>query len=215
MTAQPLAESPDELQAEFAALEDELVQAEMDLAALQADLDVFERRYLEQIGPRLARVDELRAAIAAAAGEKGSRTQRSALRQLYRKLARALHPDLATDEDDRAFRTAQMAEVNAAYAQGNRAKLEQMERELDSGRLTQPVLTMIHTWRIKIAQARRRIVEIREAREQLFSSPAGQLWTEGQEASSEGRDLLAEMATSLDAQIRDLEGELAMVREPE
>ncbi|MCJ7555432.1 MAG: hypothetical protein MUP90_00775, partial [Gammaproteobacteria bacterium] len=45
------------------------------------------------------------------------------LRTLYRELAKLVHPDLTTDEGDRARRTPLMVEVNAAYQAGDEARL--------------------------------------------------------------------------------------------
>ena len=45
------------------------------------------------------------------------------LKQLYRKLARRYHPDLARNAADRLQSNTQMAEINQAYADGDLAKL--------------------------------------------------------------------------------------------
>ncbi len=53
-------------QAEFAALEAELIQRELDLATLRAELADFERRYLQTVGALYAELDEIEAQIAEA-----------------------------------------------------------------------------------------------------------------------------------------------------
>jgi hypothetical protein len=45
------------------------------------------------------------------------------LKQIYRKLASALHPDRETNQEERLRKTALMTEVNQAYADGNLLKL--------------------------------------------------------------------------------------------
>jgi hypothetical protein len=50
--------------AEFAALESDLAQRELELATLQAELHAFERRYLRIVGVRYAELDEIEAQIA-------------------------------------------------------------------------------------------------------------------------------------------------------
>lgn len=53
---------------------------------------------------------------------------RGTLRALFRRLAEALHPDKATDDDTRASRTEAMKEVTAAYHEGDYARLIEIER---------------------------------------------------------------------------------------
>src|ERR1017187_3987439 len=45
------------------------------------------------------------------------------IRSLYREIAKRIHPDLATDDAERAKRNQVMAEVNRAYADGDEARL--------------------------------------------------------------------------------------------
>jgi DnaJ-class molecular chaperone len=45
------------------------------------------------------------------------------LKRLYREIAKRIHPDLATDDAERAKRNQLMAEVNRAYADGDEARL--------------------------------------------------------------------------------------------
>ena len=52
------------------------------------------------------------------------------LKQLYRELAKSVHPDLAVDEVDRVKRSEKMTLVNAWYAQHDLASLRQLLREV-------------------------------------------------------------------------------------
>ena len=51
------------------------------------------------------------------------------LKQIYRKLTSALHPDRETDHEERLRKTALMTEVNKAYADGNLLKLLHLQWE--------------------------------------------------------------------------------------
>lgn len=56
-----------------------------------------------------------------------------ALKRLYRRLARVLHPDLARDDAERARLGDLMAKVNAAYAKQDRTALEVMAERVGAG----------------------------------------------------------------------------------
>jgi hypothetical protein len=56
-----------------------------------------------------------------------------ALRRVYRRLARLLHPDLAGDDAERERLTAAMAQVNAAYAAGDLQALELTAEKVGAG----------------------------------------------------------------------------------
>ncbi|HSM94307.1 MAG TPA: J domain-containing protein, partial [Anaeromyxobacteraceae bacterium] len=57
----------------------------------------------------------------------------AALKRVYRRLARVLHPDLATDAAEQARLGDLMARVNAAYAKGDRTTLEVMAEKVGAG----------------------------------------------------------------------------------
>ncbi|OIJ92097.1 hypothetical protein [Streptomyces colonosanans] len=54
-------------------------------------------------------------------------------RRLYRELVRKAHPDLAQDEDERTRRDEFIARVNAAYARGDEALLQELSQEWAAG----------------------------------------------------------------------------------
>jgi hypothetical protein len=58
-----------------------------------------------------------------------------AIRDIYRKLATRIHPDLAEAEGDRAARTEAMKEVTRAYHEGDLARLLEIERAWGAGAL--------------------------------------------------------------------------------
>lgn len=54
------------------------------------------------------------------------------IKELYRDIAKKIHPDLAIDEQDRERRTKIMAEVNQAYREGDYERLETILREWET-----------------------------------------------------------------------------------
>lgn len=113
--------------AELAALETKLAQRELDVATTQAELHAFEREYLQVVGIRYTELDRLEAQIAEyMAYLESSRDFRpsESLKKLYREVAKRIHPDLTTDEDERSRRQQLMAEANQAYEDGDEEQLQ-------------------------------------------------------------------------------------------
>jgi hypothetical protein len=52
---------------------------------------------------------------------------------LYREIAKRIHPDLATEDDERAKRNQLMAEVNRAYEDGDESRLRAILNEWETG----------------------------------------------------------------------------------
>lgn len=55
------------------------------------------------------------------------------LKKLYRAAAKKIHPDLVTDETERARRTVIMADMNRAYQEGDAVKLRAILQQWESG----------------------------------------------------------------------------------
>jgi hypothetical protein len=126
------------------------------------------------------------------------------LRALFREAAKAMHPDLASDDEDRARRERFMAEANKAYSEGDeprlRAILEQWQSSPESVRGEGTAVELVRTIR-KLAQAHRRLEEIRSELETLKGSDLCKLHSQAIQAQTEGRDLLNELAEQVQAQI--------------
>jgi hypothetical protein len=60
-------------------------------------------------------------------------SEAAALKRIYRRLARVLHPDLAQDREEQGRLGELMARVNAAYAKGDRTTLELMAEKVGAG----------------------------------------------------------------------------------
>ena len=128
------------------------------------------------------------------------------LKNLYRRVAKAVHPDLATDENERAYRTRLMARANAAYREGDMEALEQIldewEHRDETSFLAAEGPDLLGQLEQKIHQVRLRLAEIARKIAELKRSERHQLMTRVQRAEQEGRDLLGEMAEDLRGQIR-------------
>ena len=120
------------------------------------------------------------------------------LKKLYRDVAKSLHPDLATDDDDRARRQRFMAEANQAYEEGNETRLREILREWESSpdaiKGDGVAAELIRVIR-KIAQVQARLRTIEATIDDLQSSDLYRLKGEVESAEAEERDLLAEMAS--------------------
>jgi U3 small nucleolar ribonucleoprotein component len=137
--------------------------------------------------------------------------QSQTLKNLYREVAKRIHPDLTTDSGDRARRQQLMADANKAYEEGDEARLRAILEEYElspesvTGEGTAAELVRVIR---KIAQARKRLVQIEREVQELQKSELFALKTKVDRAAGAGRDLLAEMAEDLNAQIAISRGRL-------
>jgi hypothetical protein len=128
------------------------------------------------------------------------------LRSLFREAAKRIHPDFAKDEADRELRTRLMAQVNAAYCQGDADALQRILDEFgNSPESVQGEGVGAELVRIirQIHQARKNIAAIDQELESLRASEIAQLRQDVEKAEKEERDLLAELAVSVQARIAD------------
>jgi hypothetical protein len=129
------------------------------------------------------------------------------LKGLYREIAKRVHPDLSADERGRTRRNRFMSDANLAYAEGDAARLdailEEWESSPDSVEGEGVVADLVRTIR-KIHQAKKRLPQIRAEILELKSSDVAKLRQETERVKTRGRDLLAEMAAQLDADIARL-----------
>ncbi len=128
----------------------------------------------------------------------------SELKRLYREAARQVHPDTATNEEDRARRERSMQEVNAAYAAGDEDALRRIVMDSEycpeavegSGTATELVRVLR-----QLRQIRNRLSVIELDITDLSKSDMGRLRAKAETAALEGRDLLAEMALKIQSQL--------------
>jgi hypothetical protein len=139
------------------------------------------------------------------------------IKRLFRQLAQKIHPDRASDEADRAWRTQLMSEANRAYRAADAKGLREVATLWEEGQAVpsavSPAPTFHHdTLSRQVAQMRQRLHEIEAELHRLFGSRLYELFAATRQAYRQGRDLLQEMADSLDGQLEALHGELAPAR---
>ena len=149
----------------------------------------------------------------AAADEPAAFRPSADVKRLFRQIAQKIHPDRATDEADRAWRTQLMSEANRAYRAGDQTGLQEVAALWQEGRRDAPTasaaVTPAPTLLRQVEGMRTRLLEIQRELQKLFGSRLYELFIAARQARRQGRDLLAEMAEKLDDSIKQLSRQLA------
>ena len=204
---------------ELSALEADLVQGELDLATTHGELQNFEREYQQIIGTRYAELERIEIQIAEyMAYLESSRDFNPSedIKQVYRQVAKLIHPDLTTDPQQKSIRQQLMTEANQAYEDGNIDRLREILRSWESRPeavqgegIGAELIRIIR----KIAQCRDRLHKIRQEISEIEQTELYQLRVEVNSAGEKGKDLLVEMARDLDEQIGIAQAELTKIKE--
>ncbi len=198
--------------ARFAPLYAELDRLEAEIARRVAtDLGTAEARAKAAEAEERATDSETAREDAAAQPELTSPPSED-LKALYRRVAKAIHPDLATTTEERERRTRMMAEANAAYAAGDADALERLAAsEADRPEAVEGDGTGAQLVRVlrKIAQVRRRFAELDSLEEALEADPMWALYARVSQAEATGADPLAGVEADLLAQIAAAKARLA------
>ncbi len=204
--------------AELDALEADLVQGELDLATLHAELQNFDREYHQVIGTRYAEIEEIEQQIAeymAYLESENNFNPSEDLKKLYREVAKQIHPDLTTDTAEKIERQKMMVEVNQAYEDGDieklRAILHGWESRPESVRGEGVGAELVRVIR-KISQCRERLRRIQEEMVSVKQTELYELLSEANTAEKNGQNLLIEMAKNLDEQIGQLQQNLKEIK---
>ena len=141
-----------------------------------------------------------------------------ALKTLYRAMARKSHPDLASTDDERVRRNQWMAKANDAYQRQDedalRALLADWETSPECVSGTGVASDLVRVIR-QIAHVRHRVGSIGREIEAIEASELYILYTKYKAELRAGRNLLDDLAATLNAQIADAKRELAVaMREP-
>lgn len=139
------------------------------------------------------------------------------LKKLFRQVAKKIHPDLASDEKEKNRRHELMAKLNMAYDRLDEDAIRAVLQEWEAGYHPEKNATL-GTQLVKIvrqvAQIKKRLSRIEEELVEIKNSGMHQLMHKMASAEKTGRDLLEEMAASVDekinsikSKVRDLAGE--------
>ncbi len=139
------------------------------------------------------------------------------LKNLFRKVAKAIHPDLAANERERAYRTSLMARANEAYRNEDmealRRILDEWEHRDEKSFLAESQLTESERLAQKIQRIKARLAEIAARLRELKQSDLYLLMLKVEQADLAGRDLLGDMAKDLQYQIQSAQGLLDSLRQ--
>jgi len=126
-------------------------------------------------------------------------TEAAALKRVYRRLARVLHPDLARDAAEQARLGELMARVNAAYGKGDRTTLEVMAEKVGAGEPLgelSPEERLAHLAR-RVATLENVAASLRREKAKLTRTDTFRLRAEAQAREEAGRDWFAETSKEL------------------
>jgi len=139
------------------------------------------------------------------------------LKKLFRQVAKKIHPDLASDEKEKSRRHELMAKLNLAYDRLDEDAINAVLLEWEAGHHPEKNETLgVKLVKIvrQVAQVKKRLSRIEEELVEIKNSGMHQLMNKMAEAEKTGRDLLEEMAVSVDekinsikSKVRDLAGE--------
>ena len=124
------------------------------------------------------------------------------LKEVYRKVAKAIHPDLSPHEGERKRRQILMAEANRAYAEEDHATLltilQEWDVEFDPLRERKSERIVLYQ---RTASLKERIRALETEIFRLKGSDVYRLVQQVQQARSMGKDVLGQMAAKLEVDI--------------
>jgi len=133
------------------------------------------------------------------------------IKELYRKVAKAIHPDLSTDDEERKWRQKFMAEANNAYANEDGISLQSILHQWMTG--LEPSNFSVFSAELthlahKIFKASEKLRTVEAEIDQLKNSDLYRLMTRIDEALCDGVDLFAEIAATIDEEIASIRRKL-------
>ena len=141
-----------------------------------------------------------------------------AVRTLFRDVAKAIHPDLASDEATRDRRHTLMIEANRAYALGDEEQLrfilQAWERSPEAVLGNDPEAMRLRLAR-RIAQIEEQLAMLADDLTALNGSPLGKLKAMVDDAAARGKDLVRDMIGRLKRDILVATNRLDAMRPPD
>lgn len=128
------------------------------------------------------------------------------LRTLFRELARRIHPDYARDETETRHLTLLMARANQAYRRGDAETLQRLlddQSEIAGAVADEGSSAEAQRLLRQIRHVQRDLAALEAERHTLRTGDLAHLQADAEAAALEHRDLLAELAAGLQAQIAD------------
>lgn len=228
-------------QEDVAALERRVAERERDLLSVKTQLQQLQVRYLSELGALYAELNALDEELAqaeikaglrvpdeldepgepepAASGCSSTSAPSSALKAMFRDIARAVHPDAApaahTDERTRYRRHSLMAEANRAYAERDEDRLRLILRawkfDEDAAACADPEAERARLHR-RAATLTERLAALDADFDDLRSSAIARLQRRIDEARAQGWDLFAEMVRQIKREIAAAQIKLIRLR---
>ncbi len=121
------------------------------------------------------------------------------LKKLYWEVARKIHPDLCTDERDKARRQKLMVDANVAFEAGDEEKLKAILQDwtaLGSEKSSGDTSDVLYVIRM-ICRIQKRLEQMQSKIAEVRSSELNELYRRVKTASAKGRDLLQDMADEI------------------
>ncbi|QQS32298.1 MAG: J domain-containing protein [Acidobacteriota bacterium] len=203
----------------------------MEVARLYAEFDEIEAQIAEEEFKLVPddeeikkRAEELRrraeesAARAAEDAEKANfrHDPTPEAKKAYHELARAIHPDLALDNEEKERRHVMMAELNDAYSRGDQQKLNKLVADMRQSpemvrgdSVGDELIRVIRT----IYQVNQRLRELAAEEAEVMASELYGLKQNVDREMAEGRDILSQMANRTQVHIKKSERRLANLRQ--
>jgi predicted nucleic acid-binding Zn-ribbon protein len=220
-----------EKRAELQQLEDTLAARETELAVLQSSVREFELNYLEAIGKKFDELAEIEKQIAATLGQQvtdddytvntelecGQTKFHAAdnLKKLYREVARLCHPDLAGNEQERAYRHKLMIAANQAYEAGAEERLQALlSAESNFAELARQSLSAVDLVQVMraITTTQEQIVELDNEIKRVTNSELYRLKQRADRSAAIGHDFLQELVSQVERQIRKSQNRLTTLQ---
>lgn len=230
---------------ELARIQEQLAGHERAFNELRQEIRAFEQLYEQILGDRISMLEDLEWQLKgllggeddAEADDSGlpddfvhfqsrsdlldddadpvSTPAQKSLKSLYREVAKAIHPDLASDDEQRLRRQELMAVANSAYETGDRTVLEEILHEWEQGpEMVSGVDIAMELVRVirQIARAQQNMYAVICKIDELKATDIYIFKQKVEESGLDGVDLMAEMAASVDLDIARTKRRLAALR---